>query len=288
MIYSWKIQDGSDDGSRNSFTGDTLNKNTIDIGNWMFINTFGVFRFSLPISYGAETESAMLSLYLESTEGKQKFHTIKIDYSKEINALPLGYGLNRNYSLLNATHSDIELFENDWNTFEITPLIEAITNQYLWQKDYFVVLRINIDANNEIFKFGSADIISTSAAILTVDYNVPNLEISSNVNYKESVTIGIKDFKEDVTKLDDLIIHPEHLTFEYAREAESHGIGKEVPVRIDISERLDFKTGEKLLNKVGGIFPFKCQKKNYNCILSECNLDFQIAFVNANITLVII
>ena len=93
MIYSWKIQNGNDDGSRNSFTGDTLNKSTIDIGNWMFINTFGVFRFSLPISYGAEIKSAMLSLYLESTEGKiQKFHTIKIDYSKEINALPLNYG----------------------------------------------------------------------------------------------------------------------------------------------------------------------------------------------------
>ena len=289
MIYSWKIQNGNDDGARNSFTGDTINGDSIPIGNWAFINTFGVFRFPLPISYGAEIKSALLSLYLESTEGKiRKFHTVKIDYSTETDALPLNYGLNRNYSMQNIIHSDIELFENDWNTFEITPLIETITNQFLWKKNYFIILRINIDANNEIFKFGSADITSTNAALLTIEYNVPSLEISCDTNYKESIIIGIKDFKEDVTRLDDLVIHPEHLTYEYAREPESHGIGKEIPIRIDLSERLDFNTGEKLLNKVGGIFPFRCQKKNYNCILSECNLDFQITFVNANISLVII
>lgn len=289
MLYSWKIQDGNDDGARNSFTGDTVNKNTIDIGNWMFVNTFGVFRFPLSISYGAKIKSALLSLYLESSEGEiRKIHTVKIDYSKEVNALPLSYGLNRNYSLQNIIHSDIELIENEWNTFEITPLIETITNQYLWQKNYYIILRVSIDASNEIFRFGSADITSSSAALLTVDYNVPSLEISTNINYDESIILGIKDFKDDVTKLDDLLIHPEHLTFEYAREPESHGIGKEVPIKIDLSERLDFDTGEKLLKKVGGIFPFRYQKKNYNCILSSCNLDFDITYVNANISLVVI
>jgi hypothetical protein len=99
MIYSRKISSGSDDGDRNSFSGDSLYRDSILIGNFTFIEVFGVVRFPLNIGKGADIASAFLSLYLSSIEGELKNpHYILIDYSLEDDSLSLNYGLNRSYS----------------------------------------------------------------------------------------------------------------------------------------------------------------------------------------------
>jgi hypothetical protein len=129
MIYSRKISSGSDDGDRNSFSGDSLYRDSILIGNFAFIETFGVVRFPLNIGKSADILSASLSLYLSSIEGGLKdSYNIQIDYSMEDNALSLNHGLNRKYSYEN-TKIKHNLILNGWNNLSIKKLIQEIVNR---------------------------------------------------------------------------------------------------------------------------------------------------------------
>jgi hypothetical protein len=288
MIYSWKIQDGNNDGSHNSFTGDTINKNTIDIGNWMFVNSYGVFRFPIDIANGTKIEYALLTIYLEDTKGKiSTKQDIQITCSDEINAFPLQYGLDRQYYLYDIKYNDIKLVKDDFNSFEITPLIKYIINKPLWKKGNYIAIKVNIpDAYNEIFQFGSADLNNPSSAIITIQYDEIELAIKTKINHKESVlSFGNEKIDENVI-IGDLPLHPERISYEFEREPNFYSLGKDMPTRISISERMDFESGNKLLSCVGKILPFKCQEKKFNCIVESITADYDINYVNVSLSLI--
>ena len=290
MMYSIKIANGEEDGDRNSFSGDSLNRENILIGDYSFIKTWGVVRFPLNIGKGADILSASLSLYLSSIEGELKdSYNIQIDYSIEDNALSLNHGLNRKYSYENIKIKH-KLTLNDWNNLKITGLVSDIVNREKWQKGNHIAIRIRIpDTKNELFRFGSADGDPSSAAILNVEHDIPDIEILEFSLITESILIGKGEFiNKDIIKLGDLELHPENATFLNKAELQAFGIQKESPAEIDLDERIDFLTANKILNMVGGIFPFACQGQKFNCILQSCNLDFAINYVNVSISLIVI
>jgi len=290
MIYSRKISSGSDDGDRNSFSGDSLYRDSILIGNFAFIETFGVVRFPLNIGKGADISNAKLSLYLSSIEGELKNpYNILISYSIENDALPLSYGLNRHYSSKNVRIKH-NLILNDWNNFDIKKLIQEIVNKEKWEKGNHLILRIQIpDAKGELFRFGSADGDPSSAAILNVEHDLPDIEILEFSLIKESILIGKGEFiDKSIIKLGNLELHPENATFLNKAELQAFGIQRESPAEIDLDERTDFISANKILDMVGGIFPFSIQGEKINVIIQSCNLDFSVSYVNMSLSLIVI
>ena len=290
MIYSTKITTGNNDADRNSFTSDSINRDSILMGNYAFIKTWGVLRFLLSIGKGADITSAVLSLYLSSIEGELKNpYNILIDYSMEDNALPLSYGLDRHYSTTNVKKK-YDLAINGWNNFDISSLIQEMVDRKNWEKGNYIVLRTQIpDAKGELFRFGAADGNPASAAILNVEHDLPEIEIYESSSIRESILIGKGEFiDKSIIKLGNLELHPENATFLNKAELQAFGIQRESPAEIDLDERIDFLTANKILNMVGGIFPFACQGQKFNCILQSCNLDFSVSYVNMSLSLITI
>jgi len=291
MIYSTKITNGEEDADRNSFSGDSLNRENILIGDYSFIKTHGALRFLLSIGKGADIKSATLSLYLSSIEGERKkdIYTILIDYSNENDTLPLKFGLNRSYSS-NNIRIKYNLILNGWSNLNIKKLIQEIVNREKWEKENHIILRVQIpDAKGELFRFGAADGDPSSAAILNVEYNLPDIEIYETILIEESILVGKGEFiGKDIIRLGDLELHPENATFLNKAELQAFGIQKESPAEIDLDERVDFETANNILNKIGKVLPFSCQEQKFNCILQSCNLDYSINFVNMTLTLIVI
>lgn len=289
MIYSYKIMDGNDDGYFNTISGTSINSSNLPVGNWYFINSISAFRFKIPIDYGAQINSAFLTLFLEETEGEIKNnHKIKIYISNELNAAPLSYGINRDYNILHKIEYDnVKLQENNWNSFEITPIIDYIVNRPGWNNNNYIVLKLEIDCKNEIFKFGSADIIPTNSAILTIEYNSDKFELSDKINFRINNYIVKKSIDKDII-LDDIEMHPEGVSFTYNTEEKAYSLGIDQPVSINLEERTDFDIGYWFLNRVGFIMPFKFFNDCYNVILQNIDLNYSINYVDINMDLIII
>jgi len=288
MIYSYKIEDGGEDGDHNSLTGTTVYKETVDIGKWMFVKSFGGFRFKIPLEYGTSIDAALLTLYLDSVEGKQSDRQDIIFYvSTERDALPLSYGIDRKYSDIFVRYDNVKLEENNWNTFEITPLINKKVNEYQWHSNNHILIKVDINVNNELYRFGSADIVPTSAAILTIEYNNPTLIIESDENYNEDVYVLKTEYPVQDVVLGELELHPEEISFEYTKTEKNYNLGVS-SLGVKIKERMNFNEGNILSEYVGRIVPFKCFDDYFNAIVSSCNLDYDFSFVNVNLSLIII
>ena len=106
---------------------------------------------------------------------------------------------------------------------------------------------------------------------------------------RESILIGKGEFiDKSIIKLGNLELHPENATFLNKAELQAFGIQRESPAEIDLDERTDFRSANKILDMVGGIFPFSIQGEKFNVIIQSCNLDFSVSYVNMSLSLIVI
>ena len=107
-----KIQEGKNDGDFNNLTGTTTSRGCVQIGDWAFTNSVGLFYFSFSTSLQKlKIKNAIFSIYVENYEGFNKENkpvSISIDISNEKNAKSLRYGINRIFILEKTYLKDLK------------------------------------------------------------------------------------------------------------------------------------------------------------------------------------
>ena len=279
-----KIQDGKDDGDSNNLTGTTTNRGYVQIGDWAFTNSVGLFYFSFPISLQKlKIKTAILSIYVENYEGfikENKQVSVSIDISNEKNAKSLRYGINRIFILEKIYLK--ELKTNCFINFDISDILKKVK-----KADRSLLLRIKIkNAKNQIWNISSADdnIFGSAQIIITTD---DLIKMEENIKISDEIVCKNYNYEKEVYKIGDILLHPSHISVNGNSIINPYYTIASDQLSISISEKIKFEDSNKMLNIIGKHLPFFTPDGVYNCIVESCSLKFNVSWIDLSLNFII-
>jgi hypothetical protein len=292
-----KINNGENDGDVNSITGTSIDRGSVNIGNWALIDSDGIFRFALPISAGTKIKKAILCLYPESfkcfpeqEEKNLKIKKIEISASNEFDAQPLSYGCNRTFiGKKNYYNYNLKLYE--FNYFDITSIIQLIIDGEGWKKDNHILLKVQIKREqNKLVKIASADENEFGATELIIDLSAKQVfELNEDFNFSdELILVETKRKYQDEYRLGDMQIFPDRISFSKSILPSIYKIENEKNFELIIELKADFESVSKFLNLVGKRLIFATPDEINNSLVKSCSISYNITYVDLVLNLIII
>ena len=285
-----KIDNGNDDADWNSLTGTSIQRGFVKIGKWATVNSYGLFRFMIPINRGITIKKAVLTIYINEykdfLEKDQKPVEVLIDISDEINAKSLEFGANR--AFITSEKYRKKLNVNSFVYFDVTKHINKIINKKKWEKNNYVLLRMKINkVNNQLWNITSVDNDLFGAAQIIMRTNDTFNEITEEIIVNDKLICLNSDLDNFNYKIGDLIIHPNHISCSGDSIIRSYQVIAPDQLSIKISEKINYEQAKEMLNLVGQTMPFLTPEYYFNCIVQSVSLNYNIRFVDTSLNLVI-